>query len=292
MLGTVIRMVEEAQGSKAPIQKLADKIASVFVPVVILISIATFLIWLLLGGQNSAEFALINAVAVLIIACPCALGLATPTAVMVGTGLGAASGILIKNGESLEVAHKVNTIVFDKTGTITEGKPTVVEVIPVGHSVNELISLIAALEIKSEHPIARAIVNYAKNKNINIPDAVNFISLTGFGIKGNVNSRKITAGNLKLMEAENIDTSAFANENSSSNEKGRTTVWAASENKIIGLIIIEDPIRISSRQSVEKLKTMGINVFMFSGDNCPNSRISGGFGGHGDFAGEDAPEID
>ncbi|MCK7524184.1 MAG: HAD-IC family P-type ATPase [Ignavibacteriales bacterium] len=197
ILGQIIKMVEEAQGSKAPIQKLADKIAGIFVPVIILIAIITFIGWLFFSS-GGLSIALINFVAVLIIACPCALGLATPTAIIVGTGKGAQKGILIKNAESLELAHKIDTIIFDKTGTITTGKPKVSSVHT--NSIDEIILLrmVGSLEQKSEHPIAQAIVSYAKDNGIDLENVESFESLTGTGFKGNINSDEILAGNQLL----------------------------------------------------------------------------------------------
>ncbi len=206
VLGQIIKMVEEAQGSKAPIQKLADQIASVFVPVVIGIAILTFAGWMIFGSEHSFVVALVSFVAVLIIACPCALGLATPTAIMVGTGLGARNGILIKNGESLEIAQKVDTVVLDKTGTITEGKPVVTDVLLNNIDELELFSLITSVEKRSQHPVADAIIKYSQNKNITIYDIESFTNIDGLGLSSIVNGKMIIAGNKKLMEEYSINT--------------------------------------------------------------------------------------
>jgi len=211
VLGRIIKLVEEAQNTKAPIQKLADKVASVFVPTVIGISIITFILWLLFGGQNSFNFALINFVAVLIIACPCALGLATPTAIMVGTGLGANKGILIKNGEALELMHKAKTIIFDKTGTITQGKPTVTDIVTNGIKEDELLLLVTSVESKSEHPVAQAITNYSIERNLKLLDVESFQNLPGLGIQAIVQGKAVLIGNEKLLNEFAVHTDIFAN---------------------------------------------------------------------------------
>jgi Cu+-exporting ATPase len=209
VLGKIITLVEEAQGSKAPIQKLADKVAAIFVPIVIVIAIVTFILWIIFGGENSFTFALINFVAVLIIACPCAMGLATPTALIVGIGKGAENGILIKDGEHLELAHKINTVLFDKTGTITEGKPVVSKIITNGYDENELLKLAASLEKRSEHPLAEAIVKYADTKEITIPDPIEFESTTGFGLIGKVEDKRIIIGNKNFLSNHNVTSNHF-----------------------------------------------------------------------------------
>ncbi len=208
ILGQIIKLVEEAQGSKAPIQKLADKIAAVFVPVIILIAAITFFGWLLFSSAGFS-IALLNFVAVLIIACPCALGLATPTAIIVGTGKGAQNGILIRNAESLELAHKIDTIIFDKTGTITTSKPKVTSIHTYSIDENELLTLTASLEQNSEHPIAQAIVSYGKDKGIQFESISNFESLTGSGLKGQVTGEKMLIGNKNLMENYSISIKVF-----------------------------------------------------------------------------------
>jgi P-type Cu+ transporter len=203
VLGQIVRLVEEAQGSKAPIQNLADKIAAVFVPIVIGIAALTFIYWFVMGPDFNS--ALINFIAVLIIACPCALGLATPTAIMVGTGKGAQSGILIKNGESLELAHKISTVILDKTGTITEGKPVVTDIITDGIEENELIKITASIENRSEHPLAEAVVKYARSRNIKLEEPESFNSLTGMGVQAVFNNSAVVAGNEKLMVEFSVD---------------------------------------------------------------------------------------
>lgn len=267
VLGQIIKMVEEAQGSKAPIQKLADKIASVFVPSVIGISILTFIIWLIIGNEHSFVTAMINAVAVLIIACPCALGLATPTAIMVGTGLGADKGILVKNGESLEIAHKLTTIVLDKTGTITEGSPVVAEIVPNQIMESELLSIVASIEKRSNHPIAESIVNYAESKEIGLSEIESFNNIDGFGISAVVNGSMVIAGNIKLMEQYSSKIDDLKNKYDEFTQSGKSIVFAARDGKLIGLFAIEDPIKKSSAEAIKKIKSLGLNIVMITGDN-------------------------
>jgi len=265
VLGQIIKLVEEAQSSKAPIQQLADKIASVFVPVVIGIALITFVTWLIIGGDNSFNSALINFVAVLIIACPCALGLATPTAIIVGTGKSARLGILIKNGQVLELVHKMKAIVFDKTGTLTEGKFAVSEIKSFGISENELLKFTASLEKKSEHPVGQTILDYVKEKNIISPEPESFNSITGKGVEGIIDSIKIIAGNKKLMIENNIDLSQI--NGIESPDQIKTTVYVAINNKLQGLIEIDDEIKEFSAQAIDSLKSMGIRTIMITGDN-------------------------
>ena len=265
VLGQIIKMVEEAQGSKAPIQNLADKAASIFVPVVIGIAIITFIAWLISGGGFSS--ALINFVAVLIIACPCALGLATPTAIMVGTGKGAQMGILIKNGESLEIAHKITTVILDKTGTITEGEPKVSDIVADGETEENIIQLAASVENKSEHPIAKAIVNYAKSKNIPLLETGSFESITGKGIISTLNGYNVIAGNKKLMTDNSISNNHLEKKINDLLERGKTLVYLAIDKNLKGVIAIEDPLKESSKQAVKELKSMGIKTVMITGDN-------------------------
>ncbi|OGU48167.1 MAG: copper-translocating P-type ATPase [Ignavibacteria bacterium GWB2_36_8] len=265
VLGQIIKLVEEAQASKAPIQQLADKVAGIFVPVVIGIALITFLSWLIVGGENAFNFALINFVAVLIIACPCALGLATPTAIIVGTGKSARHGILIKNGQVLELVHKMKAIVFDKTGTLTEGKPAVNKVVSFKMDENELLKYTASLEKKSEHPIGQTIFEYAKEKKINTLEPESFNSITGKGIEGNVDSKKIIAGSKKLMLENNIDLSFLNGRGNQDNLK--TSVYVAIDGKLEGVIGIADEIKEFSAEAVGSLKSMGIKTIMITGDN-------------------------
>ena len=267
VLGQIIKLVEEAQGSKAPIQKLADKIAGVFVPIVVVLALITFFAWLFLSPENAFNIALINFVAVLIIACPCALGLATPTAIMVGTGLGANSGVLIKNGESLEQAHKINTIILDKTGTITEGKPTVTDVIPNNISEDELLGIAGSVENKSEHPIAEAIVEFVKSRKIDFKDLETFQSFTGKGISAILAGDAVAVGNKKMMAEYSIKLDSWNDDFNRLSEEGKTVVFAAVNGEFKGMIAVEDPIKESSKTAIEKLQNMGNEVVMITGDN-------------------------
>lgn len=267
VLGNIIKLVEEAQGSKTPIQRFADRIASIFVPVVLIIALITFVIWLFIGTDNNLSNALINFVAVLIIACPCALGLATPTAIMVGTGMGAGKGILIKNSESLELAHKVTTVVLDKTGTITEGKPTVTDVISDELSQQELLQVVASVEQASEHPIAQSIVEYAKNSHITLFNPDSFVSITGKGLKASLNNKQVIAGNIALLEDNSVDPGPYQQDYSRLTNEGKTIIFAAVDGALKGIIAVEDPIKDTSADAVKQLKSMNLKVVMLSGDN-------------------------
>ena len=266
MLGQIIKMVEEAQGSKAPIQKLADKIAAVFVPVIILIAIVSFLGWLLLSSAGFSV-ALMNFVAVLIIACPCALGLATPTAIIVGTGKGAQNGILIKRAESLELAHKIDTIIFDKTGTITTGKLKVSSVFTNGINEEELLRIAGSLEQRSEHPLANAIVSYVKNRGINLEKPESFESLTGSGLKGLVNGNEVLVGSISLMETNSIITTEFEKTIDKFSEDSNTIIAVSINGRLKGLITLEDELKSNASQVIDKLKTMKLKTVLLTGDN-------------------------
>lgn len=291
VLGQIIKMVEEAQGSKAPIQNLADKVAAVFVPVVIVIAILTFITWLIIGnGENVFSNALMNLVAVLIIACPCALGLATPTAIMVGTGKGAQLGILIKNGESLEMAHKISTLVLDKTGTITEGKPVVTELITFNSNEEEVISLTASVEHKSEHPVALAVVEYAKAKNINLIEPDSFESLTGKGIISHIKGNEIIAGSLKMMKDSGINLTTHTSEIEKLHSTGRTLIFTAINKKLKGIFLIEDVIKKTAVSAIAELKKMGIKTIMLTGDNKATAEVIAKKAGVDFFEAEVMPE--
>lgn len=267
VLGQIIKLVESAQASKPPIQKLVDKVAGVFVPVVISIAIITFIAWLIFGGENNFTSALTNFIAVLIVACPCALGLATPTAIIVATGLGAKHGILIRNGESLEIAQKVSTVIFDKTGTITEGNPTVKEIVSLDSNQNELLELIASLENQSEHPLAKAIVNFAKERKINFIQPESFKILSGFGIIGTINKKNILVGNHSLLKEFSVDLNKHKELIDIYFQKGSTLIFVAIENELRGLIVIEDTIKESSKSAIDQLKRMKLKTIMLTGDN-------------------------
>jgi Cu+-exporting ATPase len=260
-------MVEEAQGSKAPIQNLADKAASVFVPVVIVISIFTFAVWLVSG--SSFNTALINFVAVLIIACPCALGLATPTAIIVGTGKAAQLGILIKDGESLETAHKISTIIFDKTGTLTEGKPVLTRIRTDDISEEKLLQYAASLEKKSEHPFGESIVDAAQKRNISLFESELLINTIGKGILGNVNGSEAAVGNISFMNEQSIRIDSWVNEAEKDFGQNGTIIFVAIDKKIKGLLKLEDVIRNDSK-SVKKLKD-GLRLYA-TGDNHQNAK--------------------
>jgi len=290
VLGQIIKLVENAQGSKAPIQQLADKISSVFVPTVILIAFFTFVFWIFYADVNNLNIALINFVAVLIIACPCALGLATPTAIMVGTGLGAQHGILIKNGESLEMAHKVNTIVLDKTGTITEGKPTVTNIITDGITELELLSFINSIEKKSQHPIASSIVEYAAKFDIISFEPENFENHSGFGVTANVNSKNVALGNEKLMTQLSIKIDKFSNSFNELSSQSKTIIFCAINNKLLGIIAVEDPIKTSSKEAIKKMQKSGLEVYMLTGDNFKTAEAIANRVGITNFFSEVLPE--
>jgi P-type Cu+ transporter len=268
VIAQIIALVEEAQGSKAPIQKLADTIASVFVPTVIGIALVTFAVWYFIGGIGFTP-SMINFIAVLIVACPCALGLATPTAIMVGTGRGAAIGVLIRNAESLERAHKIQAIIFDKTGTITEGKPGVTDVVvSTGIDKEELLRLVASIEKKSEHPLGMAIVDYAEKQNIVLKrDLASFQNFAGRGVLAVVENRAIAAGNLSLMKEFSINTTEadFAVRKFSS--EGKTSVYVAIDGRLGGVVAIADTIKESAKEAVRQLRDRGIEVVMVTGDN-------------------------
>ena len=264
VLGQIIKLVEEAQASKAPIQQLADKISSVFVPTVILLAIVTFIVWYLTEGSFSN--ALIYFVAVLIIACPCALGLATPTAIMVGTGLGAKNGILVKNSESLEILNKVNRIVFDKTGTITQGKPKLTEVIPINIEENNLLTIVASVEKKSEHPLSQAIID-SINLEFDEDKVETFKNYPGMGITAVYDNLNVLIGNERLMHEFSIKTDAVKEKYSKVVNSAKTIIYVSIDQEIKGLLVIEDPIKDDSIEAIKKLKGMGIKLSLATGDN-------------------------
>jgi len=267
VMAQIIRLVEQAQASKAPVQTLADQIAAVFVPVVISLAVLTFVFWYFIGGLPFTA-AMINFIAVLIIACPCALGLATPTAIMVATGLGASRGILIKNAESLERAHKVQTVVLDKTGTVTEGKPSVTDVLPLNSSDERLLlQRAASVENRSEHPLARAIVDAARERGI-LPGVVeSFQSKTGLGVEGRVDGQRVLVGSLPLMNEYSVATTEAEPQVADLSKAGKTLAFVAIDQMLAGVIGIADPIKPTSKDAVAALKRMGIEVDLITGDN-------------------------
>ena len=280
LLANIIKMVEEAQGSRAPIQRIADRVSGIFVPVVLIISAVTLIAWLAVGSQfiafnNALTYGLLNFVAVLVIACPCALGLATPTAIIVGVGKGAANGILIKNAESLEKLHKVNTVVVDKTGTITKGRPEVTDIIisdPADAPTElEVLSLLASLEKNSEHPLAEAVVEKAKERKAGFLKVDDFEIIEGKGLKGTIGGIKYYAGNLKLIEELGMDHDSNLIEKLS--KQGKTPVLFVKQSKVIATIAIADTIKDTSKEAIKQLHKLGIKVVMLTGDNANTAKF-------------------
>lgn len=269
ILAQIINMVQQAQGSKAPVQKLVDKIAGIFVPVVIGIAILTFITWMIVGGDNAFTHALLTSVTVLVIACPCALGLATPTAIMVGVGKGAENNILIKDAESLERAHQVNAIVLDKTGTITEGKPVVTDLIwEFGEQTDVFISVLYTIESQSEHPLADAVVTKLKNQIVTDVSLEHFESITGKGVRAKVNGGFYFVGNRRLLEENDIKIdSSMESYTSRLEADAKTVVYFTTANQVLAIIAIADKIKASSKAAIERLQLKGIEVHMLTGDN-------------------------
>ncbi|MBF2007853.1 MAG: copper-translocating P-type ATPase [Chlorogloeopsis fritschii C42_A2020_084] len=274
-LAQIVKLVQQAQGSKAPIQKLADQVTGWFVPVVIAIAIATFILWYNIMGN--VTMALITTVGVLIIACPCALGLATPTSIMVGTGKGAENGILIKGAESLEMGHKLQTIVLDKTGTITQGKPTVTDFVTVRGTANgnelNLLSLAASVERNSEHPLAEAVVNYAQSQGVELRDAQEFEAIAGSGVQGYVSNQWVQIGTHRWMRELGIDTGALQEDWDRLEYLGKTAIWIAVNHKIQGIMGIADAVKPSSVNAIRTLQKMGLSVVMLTGDNRRTAEV-------------------
>jgi len=268
LLAQIVRMVSEAQRSRAPIQKLADIVSGYFVPVVVLIAILTFIIWSTVGPEPAMAFGLLNAVAVLIIACPCALGLATPMSIMVGTGRGATVGVLIKNAESLEILEKVDTLVTDKTGTLTEGKPRLTSVVPVGGMTeSDLLHVSASLERGSEHPLASAIVRGALEKSVELSEAKDFQSVTGKGVLGTVDGHSVALGTTKLMEELSIKADSLLPQAETLRQEGKTVMFVAVDGKPAGLVGVEDPVKQSTPEAIRLLHDEGIRIVMLTGDS-------------------------
>jgi P-type Cu+ transporter len=268
LLAQIVRMVAEAQRSRAPIQSLADKVSGYFVPAVVLVAVLTFAAWAIWGPEPRFAYALVNAVAVLIIACPCALGLATPMAVMVGTGRGAHAGVLVRNAESLELMEKVDTLVLDKTGTLTEGKPRMTQVIATDSvSENDLLRLVASLERSSEHPLAAAIVKAAEERGLMLSTASDFESLTGKGVTGYIDRRDVAIGSVSLFAEKKISTESLSSRAEELRRQGQTVMLAAVDGKAAGLIAVADPIKSSAREVVALFKRSGLRLVMLTGDN-------------------------
>jgi P-type Cu+ transporter len=291
VLAQIIKLVEEAQGSKAPIQKLADQVSAIFVPTVLIIALLTFLGWYFLGGHNFG-FALMVSVSVLVIACPCALGLATPAALIVGTGKGAENGILIKSGEGLERAEKVTTVMFDKTGTLTHGKPEVTDIIPTSSLTGtEVISLAAILESRSEHPLADAIMTKAKESKQTKLEVKEFTAIPGHGIAGMVGKDTYYFGNRKLLAKNKIDLNLAIEEHIVALEKqGKTVMILSSKKEILGMVAVSDTVKESSKSAISELIKMGINPVMITGDNAQTAKAVANTVGIKDIFAEVLPE--
>lgn len=294
LLAQIIKMVEDAEGSKAPIQALADKISAVFVPIVLVIAFLTLGAWLIVGSQylglsQAISFGLVSFVGVLVIACPCALGLATPTAIIVGVGKGAKEGILIKDAATLEKLHKINTVVVDKTGTLTRGKPTLVDIQNISNQKDdELVSILASLEKKSEHPIASAIVNYANDNNIPLSEASDFEGIQGKGLKGRINGTEYFVGNAKLMN--DLKISFDVEKLNEFTSQGKTPVILATEEKILGFVMVADEIKTESAEAVKDLHALGIKVVMLTGDDEKTAKYIGSLVGIHDVVAHVLPQ--
>ncbi|MDP9475794.1 MAG: copper-translocating P-type ATPase, partial [Actinomycetota bacterium] len=267
-LAQIIRMVEEAQGTKAPIQRLADRISAVFVPAVIVAALATFGVWLVFGPEPAFTFALLNTVAVLIIACPCAMGLATPTSIMVGTGKGAESGILVKGGEALEGAHKLTTVVLDKTGTLTRGRPELTDVVAAdGLPEDELLRLVASAERGSEHPLGEAIVRGARDRGLALAEADGFEAVMGGGVRAEVEGRSVLVGNRRLLNGAGVSEDGLLPRGEELAAGGKTPMFVAVDGRPAGLVAVADVVRDESKEAVERLHALGLEVAMLTGDN-------------------------
>lgn len=273
MLARIVDMVAEAQRSRAPIQRLADVVAGYFVPAVVGVAVVAFILWSLFGPPPAMAFALVAAVSVLIIACPCALGLATPMSIMVGTGRGAQMGVLIKNAEALERFSKVDTLVVDKTGTLTEGKPKVVALEPAqGFDESGLLRLAASLEQGSEHPLAAAIVGAARQHGLSLAATENFDSITGKGVTGLVDGRSVALGNARLMEQLSVVARDLADDAERRRSEGQTVMFVAVDGTAAGLIAVADPIKQTTAEALKTLRNDGVRVLMLTGDNRTTAR--------------------
>jgi Cu+-exporting ATPase len=273
LLSQIVKMVSEAQRSRAPIQRLADRVSSYFVPAVIVAAVVTFFVWLFVGPEPRFAHGLVNAVAVLIVACPCALGLATPMAIMVGTGRGAGAGILIRNAEALETFGKVDTLIIDKTGTLTEGKPTLTSVIPQpGIDESNLLQLVASLERSSEHPLSAAIVKGAETRHLTLVDVVGFNSITGKGVTGTVSGKQIAVGNAELFSGLSIDPAQLLERAEELRKQGQTVMLVAMDGKAAGIVGVADPIKESTPDAIRELRLAGLKVIMVTGDSATTAK--------------------
>ncbi|MGO4886189.1 heavy metal translocating P-type ATPase [Anaerobacillus sp. MEB173] len=290
-LAQIIRMVNEAQGSKAPIQRVVDLISAYFVPAVVIIATLSFIVWYFVGPEPSTIFALTTFIAVLIIACPCALGLATPTAIMVGTEKGAENGVLIKDATSLELAHKTNTVVLDKTGTITEGKPKLTDIFSTGIvSEDELLKIVASVETASEHPLGEAIVHAAKEKGLQLDEVTTFEAIVGYGILATVGDHEVLVGNIKLMEKYRINVEQLIDKTEQLADQGKTPMYAAINGKFAGVIAVADTLKKNTVQAVQALKAMGLEVIMLTGDHKRTAQAIAKEAGIDHFIAEVLPE--
>ncbi len=268
LLAQIVRMVSEAQRSRAPIQRLVDTVSSYFVPAVIVAAVITFIVWALIGPEPRLAHAIVNAVAVLIIACPCALGLATPMSIMVGTGRGATAGVLIKNAEALEIIEKIDTLIVDKTGTLTEGKPRLTSVMTInGTTEDELLRLAASIERGSEHPLAAAIVAGAQQRNLQLAEAEDFQSITGKGVVGKVDQRQVALGNSKLLDQLKIEAGGLSERAEALRKEGETVMFVGVDGRLAGLLSVADPIKESTAEAIRALHEDGIRIVMLTGDN-------------------------
>jgi Cu+-exporting ATPase len=291
LLAQIVRMVGEAQRSRAPIQRLVDQVAAWFVPAVVAIAAATFVVWWAFGPEPRLVYALVNAVAVLIIACPCALGLATPMSIMVGTGLGAQNGVLIKNAEALERFEKVDTLIVDKTGTLTEGKPRLMDVVPrEGLDEGELLLLAASLERASEHPLAAAIVAGAEARGVRIATPGDFASLTGKGVTGTIEGRRVALGNQGLLEDQKVEPGAWAERAEALRGEGKTVMFVAVDGEMAGLLAVADPVKESTGEAIEQLRGEGLRIVMVTGDSRTTAQAVAGRLGIQEVEAEVLPE--
>ncbi|MCP3927918.1 MAG: copper-translocating P-type ATPase, partial [Bacteroidetes bacterium] len=273
LLSRIIHMVAEAQRSKAPIQKLADIVSGYFVPIVIVVAIVTFIVWSNYGPEPAMAYAIINSVAVLIIACPCALGLATPMSIMVSTGRAATMGVLFKNAESIEIMRKVTTLVVDKTGTLTEGRPKLVTVLPnEGIQENDFLSLVSSLEKGSEHPLAEAIVRGAEERSVASQEVNDFESVTGKGVRGIVAGKKVALGNKALMEQQNISIENVLEKAESFRKEGQTVMFVSIDSKFAGLVGVADPIKGTTQEAINELHKEGLEIVMLTGDSATTAQ--------------------
>jgi Cu+-exporting ATPase len=268
LLAQIVRMVSEAQRSRAPIQKLADLVAGYFVPAVVLVAIVTFIVWSLVGPEPRMAYALLNAVAVLIIACPCALGLATPMSIMVGTGKGATAGVLIRNAEALEVLEKIDTLIVDKTGTLTEGKPRLVSIAVAGNNnESEVLQTAASIERGSEHPLATAIVAGAQERGLQFSETREFKSLTGKGIAGIVDGKQVALGNMRLLRELKVNADHLSGRAEELRRDGQTVMFVAIDGQTVGLLGVADPIKKSTPEAIHDLHKEGVRIVMLTGDS-------------------------